>query len=86
MAKVLLPFDHFHIDSVEDFRAKAGRAGYRLPVSEDLEPLRQPVTAGGRNFHNALAVQPLEGIDAREDGSPSELALAAGMISSNVVY
>ena len=42
-----------------------------IPLSEDLSPLRLPVRIGSRTVPNAMAVQPLEGFDGMEDGSPS---------------
>lgn len=76
MATVKFPFDYVNLKTAKEFRAKAGQAGYDLPVSTDLRALREPVAAGGRRLGNAMAIQPLEGLDATEDGTPTSLTLA----------
>ena len=76
MATIKFPFDHVNIATAEEFRAKAGQAGYDLPVSDNLRALREPLMADGHRIGNSMAVQPLEGLDATEDGAPSSLTLA----------
>ena len=76
MATIKFPFDHVNMMTAEEFRAKADQAGYDLPVSSDLRALREPCMAGGRRLENSMAVQPLEGLDAAENGAPSSLTLA----------
>ena len=75
MAKIQFPF-HINNFTPEEFRQKAGQAGYSIPVSCDLQVLRRPFAVNGRKIENSMAVQPLEGLDACEDGSPSPLTLA----------
>ncbi|MBQ9014577.1 MAG: hypothetical protein IJ109_10410 [Firmicutes bacterium] len=76
MAKVRFPFDISKINSAEEFRRTAQQAGYAVPVSGDLTPLGRSFAVGGRRFDNSMAIQPLEGLDACDDGSPSSLTLA----------
>lgn len=76
MAKVRFPFDHFQIDTPEAFRAKAGQAGYKIPVSSDLSSLRKSFSVDGHRFENAMAVQPLEGLDGSANGAPTSLTHA----------
>lgn len=76
MATIKFPFDHFHMNSVEEFRAKALGAGYQIPLSSDLRVLCDPFSVNGRKFENTMAVQPLEGLDAWENGAPSPLTHA----------
>ncbi len=52
---------------------KAEQLGIDLPFQESIEPLLQPFTLGGRQIPNRMAVQPMEGFDAKPDGSPGEL-------------
>ncbi len=42
-------------------------------VSDDLSPLLNPITIGGRLVGNRLVIQPMEGCDGTADGSPDEL-------------
>lgn len=76
MATVRFPFDLSQIRTAEEFREKTAQAGYRIPVSADLGVLGRSFSAGGRSFGNSMAVQPLEGLDADENGAPSSLTLA----------
>ena len=76
MATVRFPIDLSQIRTPEEFREKASQAGCPIPVSTDLSALRRNFTMGGRRFDNSMAVQPLEGLDACTDGSPSSLTLA----------
>ena len=75
MAIVNFPFNHFHMKDLKEFRETAARQGYNIPVSEGLEPLARPVSLKGRELANAIAIQPLEGLDGCADGSPSELTM-----------
>ena len=45
----------------------------KLPYSEDLSPLRQAFTLGGRRIANRVLYQPMEGCDGTPEGSPGEL-------------
>ena len=76
MATVKFPFDHFSVGEVGEFGAQLARAGYEIPLSEDLSPLAMPFKVNGRRIENSMAVQPLEGLDGCENGAPSELTLA----------
>ena len=76
MASIQFPFDLHSIKSADEFRAKAGQAGYEIPVSDDLAALRKPFSVNGRKIENSMAIQPLEGLDACPEGMPSELTLA----------
>lgn len=58
-------------DLVHDIAARRLEAD--LAPTTDLAPLLQPATVGGRTVGNRLAVQPMEGCDATNDGHPDEL-------------
>ena len=45
-----------------------------IPFAEDLSPLWQPIEIAGRRVANRFVIQPMEGCDADEGGSPSELS------------
>jgi 2,4-dienoyl-CoA reductase (NADPH2) len=45
-----------------------------IPFAEDLSPLWQPIEIAGRRVANRLVIQPMEGSDADEAGSPSDLS------------
>lgn len=47
--------------------------GLDIPWQEDFGPLLEPCQVGGRTLTNRMAVHPMEGFDAEDDGSPSEL-------------
>jgi 2,4-dienoyl-CoA reductase (NADPH2) len=49
--------------------------GLNIPISDNLEVLKEPVTIKDIFVPNRLAIQPMEGFDAKSDGSPSELTI-----------
>lgn len=49
--------------------------GVDLPFSEDISPLLQPARLEGFDVANRLVVQPMEGYDSEDDGSPSGLTI-----------
>ncbi len=53
--------------------AKAKTLGIEIPFTTDWKPLFRPFRIAGRFLANRLAVQPMEGADARPDGSPGDL-------------
>ncbi len=64
----------FDLKTVADLEAELARIGARLPVSENLAVLGEPLAVAGRRLENRFVVQPMEGVDARDgDGAPSEL-------------
>ncbi len=66
-------FKKFSYASLDELHADIASMGYDLPVTGDMSPLLSPVTVFGKTLPNRLAVQPMEGCDGLEDGSPSEL-------------
>lgn len=59
--------------TLAEFSALLKRDGYAIPLSDDLSVLRNPVAIADKTVENRLAIQPMEGCDATEDGSPAEL-------------
>jgi 2,4-dienoyl-CoA reductase (NADPH2) len=64
----------FRFKSAEELKMKAVELGIELPWSDSLEALFQPAMIDGVEVPNRLLVQPMEGFDSDEDGTPGELA------------
>lgn len=58
-----------------EYEAACAEAGVRLPYAETPAGLAQPVTLGGRVFHNRIVCQAMEGCDGSAAGAPGELTL-----------
>lgn len=63
----------YDLTSKAGIEAKANELGIKLPWSEDIFILAQPVRAGSLVIPNSLAVHPMEGADGDEKGRPSDL-------------
>jgi 2,4-dienoyl-CoA reductase-like NADH-dependent reductase (Old Yellow Enzyme family) len=63
-------FDYKTLNALQDDIAELNAD---LPISEDLGILAEPIALYGKTIKNRLAIQPLEGFDATEEGTPSEL-------------
>ena len=64
----------FDLKTVADLEAELARIGTRLPLSPDFGVLGEPVEVGGLRLANRFVVQPMEGVDAADDGgTPGEL-------------
>ncbi len=64
------PFDY---QSLQQLEADIVKAGVDLPISEDFSVFKEPMELYGHSLKNRLSIQPLEGFDAGEDGTPSDL-------------
>ncbi|MFZ0280248.1 MAG: hypothetical protein WAL29_01255 [Bacteroidales bacterium] len=65
--------ERFKYKTSDDLLQKAKDLGFDLPYSEDITPLLKSAVFSGLNLSNRMAVQPMEGYDSENDGSPSEL-------------
>jgi 2,4-dienoyl-CoA reductase-like NADH-dependent reductase (Old Yellow Enzyme family) len=65
----------YDLTSKAGIEAKANELGIKLPWSEDIFILAQPVRAGSLVIPNSLAVHPMEGADGDSEGCPGELTL-----------
>jgi 2,4-dienoyl-CoA reductase (NADPH2) len=65
--------ERFRYKTKEDIIRKAKDLGYDLPFSDDITPLLQPFNLSGFKVSNRMAIQPMEGYDSENDGSPSDL-------------
>jgi 2,4-dienoyl-CoA reductase-like NADH-dependent reductase (Old Yellow Enzyme family) len=63
----------FKYKSLADIKAENERLGTDLRFSDDLTPLFQPITIGGRTIGNRWCIHPMEGCDGELDGRPGEL-------------
>ena len=65
--------EKFHYQSLEDIQQTAQQCNAFLPLNEDLSPLFQTLKIGRHTAANRIALQPMEGTDGLEDGTPGEL-------------
>lgn len=64
---------YFKYKTITDLLAENARLGLDLKASDDLSPLFQPITIGGRLVGNRWCIHPMEGCDGERDGTPGEL-------------
>ncbi len=62
--------ERFKYRTKDDLQLKAKDLGFDLPFSDDITPLFQPYKLAGFSIANRLVVQPMEGYDSENDGSP----------------
>ena len=86
--------EKFAYRSLEDVREKIKDLNVDIPISENVDVLKDEVKIGSHTVPNRLAIQPMEGCDSMEDGTPDELTLrrfdrfarsGAGLIWSEAV-
>ena len=65
--------EKYHYKSQEEILQKAAELGVFLPMQEELSPLFQTLHLGKPTAANRIALQPMEGSDGLEDGTPGEL-------------
>ena len=63
----------FHYKTWQDVADTAAKLGAWLPHCADIEPLKAPLKIGAHTAMNRIALQPMEGTDGLEDGTPGEL-------------
>ncbi len=66
--------EKFRYKSVAELIAKTKELGIQLPWSDSSEELLQPTVIAGIKIPNRLTVQPMEGFDSDENGTPGDLA------------
>jgi len=66
--------ERFKYKTKDNLIQKALEFGFKLPFSDDVSPLFEPLNLTGFAFNNRFVVQPMEGYDSENDGSPSELS------------
>src|SRR6056297_1821702 len=65
----------FKFKSLKELEKKIEELDLDIPISQNLDVLKEEIKLGSRIIPNRLAVHPMEGTDANMDGSPGELAL-----------
>lgn len=68
-------FETFKYKSLNQLKSKLNNLNLALPLNSKTEILRREIKIDGKFIANRLAIQPMEGFDAKIDGSPSELTL-----------
>ena len=66
-------FEPFTYKNLSELKAKFNELHLELPISEKLDVLKQNIRIDNIVIPNRLAIQPMEGFDAKLDGSPGEL-------------
>ncbi|MEW4567730.1 NADH:flavin oxidoreductase [Tautonia sp. JC769] len=66
---------YFKYKTADALLADATAMGLDIRLSDDLSPLAQSLSIGGRTVGNRLAIHPMEGCDGELDGSPGDLTL-----------
>ncbi|MBD3213159.1 MAG: flavin oxidoreductase/NADH oxidase [Candidatus Lokiarchaeota archaeon] len=68
-------FEPFKYKSFTQLKRKLSELNLDLSFSEDFTIFRRPLSIGNKTLPNRLAIQPMEGFDAKRDGSPSFLTV-----------
>ncbi|MGI6172390.1 MAG: flavin oxidoreductase/NADH oxidase [Christensenellales bacterium] len=68
-----MPHEKFHYRSLEEVQETAKAQRGALSLSENMSCLAQPLSAGRIRTRNRIALQPMEGTDGTDGGSPTEL-------------
>ena len=68
-----MKFEPFSYKSLKILREKFEVLNLDIPVSEEIGILRKNIKIQNITIPNRLSIQPMEGFDANEDGSPGEL-------------
>ena len=67
------PLKLAQVHTLDAFEKELLKNDIRLPVSEDLSVLGNPIELDGKVIPNSMAIHPLEGYDGTADGRPGEL-------------
>lgn len=68
--------ERFHYSSLEEIEQRAAELDAWLPISRDMSSLLAPLTLStGHEVPNRLALQPMEGTDGEDDGTPGPLTI-----------
>jgi 2,4-dienoyl-CoA reductase (NADPH2) len=67
--------ERFRFKNRDELINKAVALGFELPFQDDISILFSPVKIEGRTVTNRIVVQPMEGYDSTDNGSPSDLTM-----------
>jgi 2,4-dienoyl-CoA reductase (NADPH2) len=65
--------ERFRYKTKKELLEKTRSLGFDFPFSDDISPLFESASINGYSIANRLVVQPMEGYDSENDGSPSSL-------------
>ncbi len=65
--------EKFQLKTLKDLSNRIKALKVHIPVSEDIDVLKQPVRLRDKIIPNSMAVQPMEGCDGTPAGEPDEL-------------
>lgn len=65
--------EKFAYKTLNELKEKITEVGVDIPLSENIGVLFEKVQCGETEFPNRFTIQPMEGCDSNEDGSPGEL-------------
>jgi len=66
-------FEPFTYKTLNDLKKKIDELGLEIPISPNIEILKQKLACSNILIPNRLAIQPMEGFDANLDGTPGKL-------------
>ena len=66
-------FEPFKYKTLEDLKRELKRLSIPLPISSNTLNLNETIQSKHFIIPNRLSIQPMEGFDAKLDGSPSDL-------------
>lgn len=67
--------EKFHYKTKKELIEKLEELEVHLPLSDNIDVLKRPVSIGAKTAANSIAIQPMEGCDGTADGSPDKLTL-----------
>jgi 2,4-dienoyl-CoA reductase-like NADH-dependent reductase (Old Yellow Enzyme family) len=73
MDGVIMKHEKFKYSSLDEVKQKIRDLQVELPLSENVDLLKELIVVDGHKIPNRLAIQPMEGCDGTLDGSPDEL-------------
>lgn len=65
--------EKFHYKTIEEVRRQIELTNAYMPLSDDFSVLFEKQNFGPKTADNRFVIQPMEGCDATDDGSPTEL-------------
>jgi 2,4-dienoyl-CoA reductase-like NADH-dependent reductase (Old Yellow Enzyme family) len=75
LGKECQEFEPFKYKRLTDLKQKLKELNLLIPFSNNYTIFSRPLSIGNKTSPNRLAIQPMEGFDAKRDGSPSFLTL-----------
>ncbi|MEG1834536.1 MAG: flavin oxidoreductase/NADH oxidase [Oscillospiraceae bacterium] len=68
-----MQFEKFNYTSLKSIKLKTQEFGVNLPLSKNINVLKEPLQIGSKVLNNRIAIQPMEGCDGTFDGRPDDL-------------